>query len=140
MLTADELIRNVHDYVSGLVPLEHFDLWFEGIADAYDDPTFRQVYESIEGALSGYYFDGVGQVALKSALADAILLFEATLELVSCVGPCDNPKLDAVALLVHGKIPEVLIGKEDKAGLLGWLRGKWQSSSGPLVTVSAQLR
>jgi hypothetical protein len=76
MLTIDELIRNVHDYVSGRMSLEHFDQWFESIADVYDNPALRQVYESIEGALSEYYFDHVGQGVLKSALANAIRPFE----------------------------------------------------------------
>jgi hypothetical protein len=123
MPTADEFVRKAQDYTGERASLQQFADWIEENAAAYDDPSVRSVYAAIEGALACYYFDHIGQVALRQEMAKAIRPFVADqLTLHVSYGPdgqvllrLDRETVRDVAFKPSPKSSDVLWSQSDQS-------------------------
>jgi hypothetical protein len=76
MFTAEELADHVAAYCSERISLKQFEDWFEAnSAGAYDVPDLLEKCAAIDAAFSQYYFDHIGESALREELANAIRPF-----------------------------------------------------------------
>ena len=76
MLTLDELSQNVAAYQQQRMSLEDFENWFEdNSSGAYEVPGLREACTAVDAALSEYYYDHIGEDALKAELANAVRPF-----------------------------------------------------------------
>lgn len=76
MFSLEELLNNVAAYQSGRMSLRDFRNWFEDHSSvAYDMADLRDACVAIDAVFSEYYYDNIGEVALKGRLATAMVPF-----------------------------------------------------------------
>jgi hypothetical protein len=72
MFTLNELSEQIAAYRDDRLLFAEFENWFEdNSAGVYDVPGLREACIAVDAALSRYHFDHVGEVVLKSELANA---------------------------------------------------------------------
>jgi hypothetical protein len=76
MLTLDKLSENVAAYQSGQILLRDFRNWFEDNSSAaYGVGDLHDACIAVDAAFSEYYYDNIGEAALKARLENAIRPF-----------------------------------------------------------------
>ena len=76
MLTRDELVQHIAAYQSGQISFADFENWFEDSScGAYSVQGVADLCAAVDLAISQYYFEHVGEDALKLELAAAIASF-----------------------------------------------------------------
>lgn len=84
MLNHDQLARQIDAYKNNRLSLEAFENWFEdNSAGAYTIPDVSASCAAVSAAFSRYYFDHIGEAALKQELVKAVLPFAPRAELAS---------------------------------------------------------
>jgi hypothetical protein len=70
MFTLEELHQHVEAYRAASISRQEFHDWFEGKSfDAYENAQLHDVCVAVDTALSEYFYDGIGEDALKQELA-----------------------------------------------------------------------
>lgn len=75
MFNLDELAQNVALFRDGSLSFAEFHKWFEENDSEAVDPKLRAAADAVEAAISAYFYDGIGESALRQELADAVLPF-----------------------------------------------------------------
>jgi hypothetical protein len=76
MLTVEELAQHISAYKQGYVSFEEFENWFEdNSSGSYASSELRDPCAAVSAAISEYYFDQIGEDALREELANAIAPF-----------------------------------------------------------------
>jgi hypothetical protein len=76
MLTLQDLSKNVAAYRDDRMALADFADWFEdNSSGAYEIADLREACIAVDAAFSEYYFDHIGEAALKLELANAVRPF-----------------------------------------------------------------
>jgi hypothetical protein len=78
MFTIEQVSQKFAEFQEERISLEEFENWFEDNSNgAYADPAVSRVFAAVESAFSQYYFDHIGENAMRVELAKAIHPFES---------------------------------------------------------------
>jgi hypothetical protein len=116
MLTLNSLSLHIEEYRNGGISLDDFEDWFrDNSRGAYRVPEVSEACASVEAAFSRYYFQGVGEDALRMELANTIRPF-ASLE----VRPLEEPViLTASAALEISQLIDAALAAQSKGKATG---------------------